>query len=108
MQCEVRILLLLQFDFGAKPDDLSFRWIQLQSSGRTPPMNGVNALLQAKDGGPDVSDSRCLHQLRIIGVQLMTNMKAINESCQLLCVSDELLWAKDRTLWHTAVDSVEL
>ena len=102
MQCEVRILHLLQIGFGAKPDDLSFRWIQLQSSGRTPPMNVVDALLQAKDGGPDVSDSRCLHQLRVIGVQVMTKMKAINESCQLLCVSDELLWVKDRTLRHTA------
>ena len=103
MQCEVHILHLLQTGFGAKSDDLSFRWIQLQSSGRTPPMNG----LDAKDGGPDVSDSRCLHQLRIVGVRLMTKMKPINESCQLLFVSDELLWVKDRTLRHTAFDSVE-
>jgi hypothetical protein len=92
VQCETRGLHRLQIGFGAKLDDFSFRRIQLQSSGRRPPMNGLDALLQTKDGGSDVSDSRCLHQLlRIVGVQLMTKMKTINETCQLLCVSDELL-----------------
>jgi hypothetical protein len=53
-------------------------------------MNGLDALLQAKDGGTDVSDSHCIHQLCIVGVQVMTKMKAVNGSCQLLYVSDEL------------------
>jgi hypothetical protein len=51
-------------------------------------MSGLDALQQTKDGGPDVSDSHCLHQLRIIGVQVKTKLTIITESCQLLDVSN--------------------
>ena len=70
-------------------------------------MNGLDAMLQSIDGGPDVSNSRFLHQLRGVSVQVMAKMESVDESCQLLCVSDELWWTEDRTLRHTAVDGVE-
>jgi hypothetical protein len=45
MQTEIRVFHLFLVDFGAKPDDLSFCWILLQLSGRTPLMDGLDALL---------------------------------------------------------------
>ena len=61
-------------------------------------MNRLDALLQFVDGGLDVGDSRFLHQLSIISVQVMAEMMSVDKSCQLFSVGDEFLWTKIEAL----------
>ena len=46
-------------------------------------MDGHNALLQSVDGGSYVIDSCSLQQLRVIIVQVMTELESVDESHQI-------------------------
>ena len=71
-----------------QPDNFGFRWIQLKSSGRTPFVNGLNALLQSLDGGCDVVDVCALHQLSVVSIQMLTKLATVDEFSQFYCVGD--------------------
>ena len=71
-------------------------------------MGGHNALLQSVDGGSYVIDSCSLQQLRVVSVQMMTEMESVDESYQIFRKGSEFLGSKNTALGYTSVHSVEL
>ena len=67
-----------------------------------------SGMLQSVDGGSYIIDSCSPQQLRVIGVQMMTEMESVDESCQIFSIGSEFLGSKNTALEYTAVHRIDL
>ncbi len=58
-------------------------------------MDGTNELLQLKYGGAYVDGSRPLQKLSVVSVEVVTNVKTIDEFRYLFCTGNELFWPEN-------------
>ena len=98
----VDVYYFFQAGLGAKPDDLGFRRNQLQTPRWIPSVDRHNTPLQSVDVGFQVIDSSTVQQLRVISIQMMTEMETVDESYQIFRIGGEFLGSKNTALGHIA------
>ena len=65
-------------------------------------------LLQALDRNADLDDPDSIDELRVVSVEVATQMVTFDEVIQVCSISNKLLGTENRTLWYQTVSLVGL
>ena len=65
-------------------------------------------LLQALDRDADLDDPDAIDELRVVSVEVATQMGTDDKVIQVFGISNELLGTENRALWYLTVNSVGL
>ena len=65
-------------------------------------------MLQALNRDADLDDPDAIDELRVVSIEVATQMVTDDKVIQVFSISNKLLRAENRTLWYRTVNSVEL
>ena len=65
-------------------------------------------LLQALNRDADLNDPDAINELRVVSIEVATQMVTEDKVIQVFSISNKLLRTKNRTLWYRTVNSVGL
>ena len=65
-------------------------------------------LLQSLDCDADLNDPDFIDKLRVVGVEVATQMVTADKIIKVFGIANKLLRTENRTLWHRTVDSIGL
>ena len=65
-------------------------------------------LLQALDRDADLDNPDSVDELRVVSVEVATQIVTVDDVIQVFSISNKLLGTENRTLWYRTVNSVGL
>jgi len=68
----------------------------------------LHTLLQSLNRDVDLDDPDSIDQLRVVGVEVATQMVTADKVIKVFSIGNKLLGTENRTLWHRTVDSIGL